>query len=161
MATKAQIKAQAKYDKQNTKQVMLKLNVNSDADILAKLGDEGNKQGYIKELVRRDMRDTSNVLSLDSIRYLLLPIVKRYEIKSVSVFGSYARNEAKPTSDVDILIDGGNYKGLVEYINMVDEMKTVLGRDVDVVTQATLDGSKTKVDKLFKKNIERERLVLI
>ena len=150
MATKAQIKAQAKYDKTNTKQIILKLNINNDADILAKLDNENNKQGYIKELVRKDMRNDENTLSLDSIKYLLLPVVGRYEIKSVSVFGSYARNEAKPTSDVDLLIDGGNYKGLVEYMNMVDEMKKVLGRDVDVVTQATLDESRTKADRVFK-----------
>ncbi len=161
MVTKAQIKAQAKYDKENTKQVILKLNLNNDADILAKLKDEKNKQGYIKELVRRDMRSAEKVLSVESIKYLLLPVVKRYRIKSVSLFGSYARNEAKPTSDVDILIDGGNYKGLVEYMNMIDEMKRVLGREVDVVTQNSLDESRTKADKLFKRNIERERLVLI
>ena len=102
MATKAQIKAQAKYDKTNTKQIILKLNINNDADILAKLDNENNKQGYIKELVRKDMRNDENTLSLDSIKYLLLPVVGRYEIKSVSVFGSYARNEAEIESDINL-----------------------------------------------------------
>lgn len=161
MASKAQIKAQAKYDKENTKQVILKLNLNNDADIIAKLENEKNKQGYIKELVRRDMKNTEKVLSVESIKYLLLPVVKKYKIKSVSLFGSYARNEAKPSSDVDILIDGGNYKGLVEYMDMVDKMKSALGKEVDVVTQNSLDESRTKADKLFKGNIERERLALI
>lgn len=161
MATKAQIKAQAKYDKENTKQVILKLNLNNDADILAKLENEKNKQGYIKELVRRDMRSAENILSIEAIKYLLLPVVKKYKIKSVSLFGSYARNEAKHSSDVDILIDGGNYKGLIEYMDMVNEMKKVLGREVDVVTQNSLDESRTKADKVFKRNIEKERIVLI
>lgn len=161
MATKAQIKAQAKYDKENTKQVILKLNLNNDADILAKLENEKNKQGYIKELVRRDMRSAENILSIEAIKYLLLPVVKKYKIKSVSLFGSYARNEAKYSSDVDILIDGGNYKGLIEYMDMVDEMKKVLGREVDVVTQNSLDESRTKADKVFKRNIEKEMIVLI
>lgn len=161
MASKAQARAQAKYDKNNTKQVILKLNINSDADILAKLSDASNKQGYIKELVRNDMRNATRVLSLDSIRYLLLPIAKKYKIDSVSIFGSYARNEATPSSDVDILIDGGNYHGLFEYMTMVDEMKAVLGRDVDVVTQESLNNSRSKADQLFKNNIERDRLLLI
>ena len=72
MATKAQLKAQAKYDKENTQQVVLKLNIKHDADILAKLQNEANKQGYIKDLVRKDMRNLESVLSLDSIKYLLL-----------------------------------------------------------------------------------------
>ena len=161
MTSKSQLRATAKYDKQNTKQVVLKLNLNSDADILAKLDDEKNKQGYIKSLVRNDMRNPMDILSLDSIKFLLLPIIKKYKINSLSVFGSYARNEAKPTSDVDILIDGGNYQGLVEYLTMIDEMKVVLGRNVDVVTQESLNNSRTKADQLFKKNVEKERLVLI
>lgn len=55
MTTKAQLKAQAKYDKANTKQVMLKLNRTTDADILAKLAEVDNVQGYIKQLIRRDI----------------------------------------------------------------------------------------------------------
>ena len=161
MATKAQLKAQAKYDKKNTQQVVLKLNIKHDADILAKLQNEANKQGYIKDLVRKDMRNLESVLSLDSIKYLLLPIVHRYDIQSVSIFGSYARNEAKPGSDVDLLIDGGNYQGLIEYMNMIDEIRSVLGRNVDVVTQASLDQSRTKADLIFKKNVENERIVLV
>lgn len=56
MATKAQKRASAKYDAQNTKRYSLKLNLVTDADILARLEAVGNVQGYIKELVRRDMR---------------------------------------------------------------------------------------------------------
>lgn len=48
--------AQEKYDAQNTAQIKLKLNLNTDADILEQLAKVGNKQGYIKELIRRDLR---------------------------------------------------------------------------------------------------------
>lgn len=55
MATKAQIRAVAKYDAENTKQVILKLNLKTDADILQRLEEVDSKQGYIKDLIRRDM----------------------------------------------------------------------------------------------------------
>ena len=55
MATEAQLKASAKYDKANTKSIFLKLNIKTDADILQFLETVGNKQGYIKELIRKDM----------------------------------------------------------------------------------------------------------
>lgn len=54
MATEAQIKAQARYDSENTIQVHLKLNKKTDADILKALAKCGNKQGYIKRLIRED-----------------------------------------------------------------------------------------------------------
>lgn len=161
MVTKSQLKAQAKYDRDNTKQIVLKLNLTSDADILAMLNSQSNKQGYLKKLVRNDIRDNTGVLSLDSIKLLLLPIVKKYDIKSLSIFGSYARNEASKDSDVDILIDGGNYNGLFEYEDMISSMKNALGKEVDLVTQSGLDNSRSKSDFIFKANVERDKVVLI
>ena len=56
MTTEAQKKANAKYDKANTKQIVLKLNIKTDADILARLEEVENKQGYIKQLIREDVK---------------------------------------------------------------------------------------------------------
>lgn len=55
MTTEAQKRAQAKYDKANTTQIILKLNKKTDADILEKLQGVDNRQGYIKELIRQDL----------------------------------------------------------------------------------------------------------
>lgn len=55
MATEAQRRAQAKYDKANTKGVYLKLNLTTDADIIEHLASKQSVQGYIKQLIRRDM----------------------------------------------------------------------------------------------------------
>lgn len=57
--TEAQKKANAKYDANNTRRIMLKLNIKTDADILAKLDAVTSKQGYIKDLIRADMEITS------------------------------------------------------------------------------------------------------
>lgn len=55
MATEAQIRAQAKYDAANTKQFHLKLNLNTDRDVIDKLNSVPSKQGYIKKLIRADL----------------------------------------------------------------------------------------------------------
>lgn len=55
MATKAQIKASNKYDKENTKSVLLKLNKKTDADIIGMLDAVPSKMGYIKDLIRQDI----------------------------------------------------------------------------------------------------------
>lgn len=55
MSSPAQDRATRKYDDAHTKQVHLKLNTTTDADILDKLASVGNKQGYIKALIRKDI----------------------------------------------------------------------------------------------------------
>lgn len=54
--SEANKRAQKKYDAANTVQLKLKLNKGTDADILAQLDASGNKQGYIKKLIREDIK---------------------------------------------------------------------------------------------------------
>ena len=58
MASEAQKRAVAKYDKANRTSQIIKLNHKTDADILTHLETVGNKQGYIKALIRADMART-------------------------------------------------------------------------------------------------------
>ena len=46
----------AKYDAKNTRQIKMKLNLKTDKDILDRLDQVGNTQGYIKELIRADIK---------------------------------------------------------------------------------------------------------
>ena len=54
-STESQIRASVKYNKENTVQISLKLNRTTDADLIESLNRVANKQGYIKELIRRDI----------------------------------------------------------------------------------------------------------
>jgi len=63
MATEAQKRATIKYDAKNTKQYHLKLNVNTDADIIAKLDQQKSMQGYIKALIDLDIK--KNILKTE------------------------------------------------------------------------------------------------
>lgn len=55
MTTESQKRAVAKYDAKNTRKIVLKLNTGTDADILKRLDTVGNRQGYIKRLIREDI----------------------------------------------------------------------------------------------------------
>lgn len=46
-----------RYAKEHCRGVYLRFNLRTDADILARLDTVGNKQGYIKELIRREIYD--------------------------------------------------------------------------------------------------------
>lgn len=52
MVTDAHKAANRRYDKTNTRQIALKLNIHTDADVIAWLDQQTNKQGALKSLVR-------------------------------------------------------------------------------------------------------------
>lgn len=52
MASRSQIKAAVKYNKEKTILVSIRLNKETDKDIIAILDSVSNKQGFIKELIR-------------------------------------------------------------------------------------------------------------
>lgn len=52
----AQIAASLRYNEKNTIQVAFRLNKTHDADIIEKLANVENKQGYIKGLIREDLK---------------------------------------------------------------------------------------------------------
>ena len=56
MVSEALKRAVKKYDKTHTKEILLKLNLKTDEDILSKLDKVPNKQGYIKGLIREDLK---------------------------------------------------------------------------------------------------------
>jgi len=55
-STDAQIRASAKYNKENIKSLAFQLNITTDRDIINHLATKDNKTGYIKELIREDMK---------------------------------------------------------------------------------------------------------
>ena len=57
MTSEAQKKAVLKYDAAHTKQYHLKLNTETDANIIAWLAEQDSMQGYIKSLIRHDMEE--------------------------------------------------------------------------------------------------------
>ena len=54
--SKAQIKAVNKFNKEKTRCIQVRLNKTTDADILEKLDQVPSKMGYIKELIRNDLK---------------------------------------------------------------------------------------------------------
>ena len=57
MTSKAQIEAVNKFNKEKTKVVPVRLNKQTDADIIEHLETVGSKMGYIKRLIREDMKN--------------------------------------------------------------------------------------------------------
>lgn len=77
--------------------------------------------------------------TINEIKEKTVPIAKEFGIKSMSLFGSYARGDANDNSDVDIFIDKGKMRSLIRYYMFVQELEKVLNCHVDVVTTGIED----------------------
>ena len=76
--------------------------------------------------------------ALKEKRDAILRITTRYGAHDVRVFGSVARGEADPTSDVDFLVRLEPGVTLLTHAAMVRELEELLGRKVDVVSERGL-----------------------
>jgi predicted nucleotidyltransferase len=87
-------------------------------------------------------KDNWQTRSLEEISLVLkesMPEIKeRYKIKSLGIFGSYVRKEAKKSSDLDILVEFDQAPSLLEFIRMEDELSEKLGIKVDLVMKRAL-----------------------
>jgi predicted nucleotidyltransferase len=78
--------------------------------------------------------------NIAEISRIVSPIAREYGVRSLSVFGSYARGEATPESDIDFLIiDKGSLRGLVKLSGFQLALEESLGIPVDVMTQDGLN----------------------
>jgi len=74
-------------------------------------------------------------LKLNVPRRKLAAFCRRYRIRKLAFFGSVLREDFNPTSDVDVLVEfeKGYTPGLA-FFAMPEELKKILGRDVDLLT---------------------------
>ena len=78
-------------------------------------------------------------MSVSEITSKLSSIFRSAGIEYAAVFGSVARGEDKPGSDVDILVRLGKPMGMFAYMDFIEKMEQSLKRKVDLVTEKSLN----------------------
>ncbi len=95
---------------------------------------------------------------LDEIRAKrdeIYAIARRHKAEKLWVFGSCARKDERPDSDVDFLVKFGDGIGLFELFDFEGEMASEVGRKVDLINVTALDRSPC-----FAYNVRKEMLEL-
>jgi predicted nucleotidyltransferase len=82
------------------------------------------------------------------------PIMKRYGVKKVALFGSLVRGEMRENSDVDILVEIESDISLLDFVGLKIEIEEALGRKVDLVEYCT-------IKPLLKDKILKEQVVIL
>lgn len=96
------------------------------------------------------------IYSIMEIQEMVTPIAEEYGVKSVILFGSYAKNEATADSDLDFLINKGLLCKYQDYVAFLKKLEEVFGKSVDLVTTSSLKSCSVR----FQKNVYEEGVVL-
>lgn len=80
------------------------------------------------------------IYTINEIKNIVLPIAKKHNINAVYLFGSYSRNEANETSDIDLIIDrtGTEIKSLLQLSEVYCELEEAFNKKIDVITLDSL-----------------------
>ena len=82
------------------------------------------------------MTEKSEVLA--ALRAALPDLRRRWPIRSLAIFGSFARDDASPKSDLDVLVEFERPLGLSEFLALEDTLSLLVDRRVDLVTRNAL-----------------------
>lgn len=83
----------------------------------------------------------TDVLTLEGLRGRrdeILAVAHRRRARKVAVFGSVARGEARPGSDIDFLVDFEPEASLLDHVGLLQDLEDLLGIGVDVVSRGGL-----------------------
>lgn len=69
----------------------------------------------------------------------LARLCKEHGVRRLRIFGSAARGEERPDSDVDLIVDFGRPTGFIELVRLERLLGEIFGRSVDLVTEPGLD----------------------
>jgi uncharacterized protein len=75
----------------------------------------------------------------ESQKEIIFNVLRPYKPVNVWVFGSYARNENKAESDLDLMVKLGQRINLLDFIGLEQELSEALGIKVDLVTEGSID----------------------
>lgn len=82
---------------------------------------------------------TQKEINAAIVEYLL-----RYNAERIAVFGSYARGEQTPKSDLDVLVSFRDLFGLLKLVRIERGLSEKLGIKVDLVTERAVRNQKIK-----------------
>ena len=139
------------FNKNNYKMYQFRVK-KSDINIINYLDNIENRNSYIVSLITTDI--SSSIYTIKEIKSIIKPILNKYGINDIYLFGSYARGEAKDSSDIDIYCDKGNIRTFIDQGLLEDELEKALNKKVDIIFESSY------IDEYFKKQIMEDLIKL-
>ncbi len=120
--------------------------------------DESKKDSikylYIKEKLEEHgyIDETHGILSIDKIKKICSSVFSKYRIEFGYLFGSYAKENATESSDIDLLVST-SITGM-DFFGLVEELRQELKKKVEVITLTSLENNKDLLSEILKDGIK-------
>jgi len=75
---------------------------------------------------------------LDKLKNVKTNLKKKYKVKRIGLFGSYANNKQKDTSDIDFLVEFEEDADLIHFISLSCYLEEIFNTKVDVISKPSL-----------------------
>ena len=101
------------------------------------------------------------IYTIEEIKYRIAPVIEKYRIPAMYLFGSYARGEAAEESDIDFLVDtaGTELTSLLRLGALYCDLEEVFNKRIDLITVQSLNQRSTmESDEDFKDTILQEMI---
>ena len=96
--------------------------------------------------------ETHGILTVEEITDVCNQVFQNYDVKYCYLFGSYAKDKANETSDVDLLISA-NVSG-IKFFGLVEELREKLKKKVDLLNILKLNNNIELIDELLSNGIK-------
>lgn len=107
---------------------------------MAPVVDVGQERVQLASWAALPLTDESQAMEqgVERKREAILDVAARHGARNVRIFGSVARGDDRPDSDVDFLVDMEADRSLLDLIGLSQELEALLERKVDVLTDQSL-----------------------
>lgn len=92
-------------------------------------------------------------MTIEQIAEKIIPIAKNHGVKAIYLFGSYARNEATPESDIDLLIEPGKIQTFTQLSRFAQDAENATSKKIDILTFSQVDDN-------LQLNIDKSQILL-
>lgn len=103
------------------------------------------------------------IYTIEEIKRRALPVIQKYNIPAMYLFGSYARGEATEESDLDFLVDttGTRLTSLLSLGELYCDLEEIFQKEIDLVTmRSVMQKIQTESDRSFWDTVMKERVSL-
>ena len=77
-------------------------------------------------------------MTCQEIENKVVSILEKYHVKTIGIFGSYARGDQSPDSDLDVLVNFKERKSLLTLVRIERELSESIGVKVDLLTEQSV-----------------------
>ena len=97
---------------------------------------------------------SEQIYSLSEISSVVLTLLKKYHAESAILFGSYARQEADVSSDIDLIVVGGKNFDPTDVLLNAEELHTTLNKPLDVFELREINPDSAFYDAIMEEGVQ-------